>query len=97
MIVTAILFDPASGKRATVTEEFPDSGPSFTDDYTPGDGAWYVWIEGNYACDCNRRLLMARALGEPEPDPWPFPCGNTIVLESLTFDGESQEVIAGRP
>lgn len=27
----------------------------------------FNWDEGNYACDCNRRLFFARAGGESEP------------------------------
>lgn len=26
----------------------------------------FIWEEGNYACDCNRRLFFARANNEPE-------------------------------
>lgn len=28
----------------------------------------YIWADGNYQCDCNRRLFFARAKGEPEED-----------------------------
>ncbi len=30
-------------------------------DENPG---YYVWSDGNYGCDCNRRLFFARAAGE---------------------------------
>ena len=28
----------------------------------------FVWVLGNYACDCNRHLFWLRAAGEPEDD-----------------------------
>jgi len=34
----------------------------------------YMWEEGNYACDCNRRLFFARAVGEEED--WDSPCSS---------------------
>jgi len=70
----ARLFDPATGKRVEVRETFKDY------DY---DAADFMWTEGNYACDCNRRLFMARALGAEEPKDPNNPCGNSIVLEKL--------------
>jgi hypothetical protein len=84
----AVLAAPAPAMR---TETEPVTWKAATP-YTPGDGAWYVWIEGNYACDCNRRLFMARALGEPEPDHETLKCGDTIVLEELRFDGVAQDI-----
>lgn len=74
-VVCAVLFDPARNLRVEVTENY---GP---------EGAEFRWTEGNDSCDCNRRLYMARTLGEP--DPHPSPCGSTITLESLTHNGVS--------
>lgn len=36
----------------------------------------YLWEEGNYSCDCNRRLFFYRAIGdaEKERDAWDKPC-----------------------
>lgn len=34
----------------------------------------FHWTEGNYSCDCNRALLLARALGVDDPDD--APCGD---------------------
>jgi hypothetical protein len=31
-----------------------------------GEDRQFLWEEGGFACDCNRRLLFARAAGEPE-------------------------------
>ena len=43
----------------------------------------YLFIEGNYSCDCNRRLFLADAHQQPRPaDP---PCGETLQLSSLTL------------
>lgn len=71
----ATLLDPSTGERVQCRLE---------DD----DASAYMWTEGNYGCDCNKRLFMARAQGREEPDP--NPCGESIVLESLVDDeGES--------
>ena len=66
----ATLFDPSTGERVQYRFDWETSE--------------YEWTEGNYGCDCNRRLFMARAQGRPEPDP--NPCGETIVLEALVDD-----------
>jgi hypothetical protein len=79
IVTVATLFDPATGRRVDVTETFKDYTELAAD---------YMWTEGNYSCDCNRRLFMARALGEPEPEDPNNPCGDTIKLEKLTFSSE---------
>ena len=35
----------------------------------------YLWITGNFSCDCNRALFFARA--NDEPDPENTPCGKS--------------------
>jgi uncharacterized protein len=59
----------------------------------------YVWIDGNYACDCNRALFFARAAGEDEPENSPcgverftalfaiLPDGRRIKLDLIEGDG----------
>lgn len=51
----------------------------------------YMFTEGNYACDCNRRMFLDQAAQkylETEEDEEdgedPYPCGQTLILESLT-------------
>lgn len=39
-----------------------------TDVWKDWDYNTYWWEEGNSACDCNRSLFFARALGLPEPE-----------------------------
>jgi len=39
----------------------------------PGD---YIWSDGNYGCDCNRRLFFARAAGEEED--WDSGCSEGL-------------------
>lgn len=34
----------------------------------------FMWSEGNYACDCNRKLFFARTAGEPDPPEKDLPC-----------------------
>lgn len=51
----------------------------------------YMYLEGNYACDCNKRLSLARArqdlaleerFGE---DPESNPCGHAIPILRIEF------------
>lgn len=81
--LVATLFDPSTGKRADVRE---DVDADWAETYGPE----YRWTEGNDACDCNRRNYLLRALGElgPTESIDPDPCGDTIILERLTVNGE---------
>ncbi len=71
-------------ERVRITLETPDGQQHIiVEDYH--DGIEYMWEEGNYACDCNRRLFIAR-LTDPNfsaDDPSLEPCGHTIQLISL--------------
>lgn len=46
-------------------------------------GQVYYFTEGNFSCDCNKRLSIARAYQEPEPDE--TLCGDTIITKRLTL------------
>jgi hypothetical protein len=51
----------------------------------------YQYVEGNYACDCNKLLFLARANQQDEPEH--IPCGDTLMLFRLTAirpDGSEQ-------
>lgn len=50
-------------------------------DSTPAGWSPYIWAEGNYSCDCNRRLFFERAAGN-DPDPRSGACtdGRFVVL-----------------
>jgi len=37
----------------------------------------WIWEEGNYACDCNRRLFFGYAIGE-DYDDIDHPCGDSL-------------------
>lgn len=55
------------------------------------DGVLFHWTDGNYGCDCNRKLFMSDADAdfpdEPDENGW-FPCGETVKLVGLTLDGK---------
>ncbi len=52
---------------------------------TPEEG-YFIWEEGNFACDCNRYSFFCRAIGEDETDDNP-PCGNTrFTVIDITFE-----------
>lgn len=44
----------------------------------------FSFTEGNYSCDCNRRLFVLRAKGE-DPDVMSSECGDSIKLTKLTL------------
>ena len=50
-------------------------------------GNWppYIWVEGNYSCDCNLDAFFARAGGEEEAED--DLCGDTRFAYELTADG----------
>lgn len=72
--VTAFLRDP-SGFEGEYSYEIED-------DFTSHD-VYFMWEDGNYACDCNRSLFL-RGLDFEES----WPCGRTIRCLSLKMDGE---------
>lgn len=52
----------------------------------------YIFIDGNYSCDCNLAMFLANAEQEPDPD---LDCGGTIVVDTLTAirpDGTEQDI-----
>lgn len=55
-MATVFIRDNATGEVRTMPWE---------DDWVDVDD--YLWSEGNYACDCNRALFFARAVGEDDP------------------------------
>lgn len=56
--------------------------PGWDDEDSLFGAMLYQYTEGNYSCDCNRALFLARAHQQPEPEN--VPCGETIELARLT-------------
>lgn len=53
----------------------------------------FMYTDGNYACDCNRKLFLARAKQQPEPVE--DRCGDTLKIKSLrvlTPDGRDLDL-----
>lgn len=53
----------------------------------------YMYLDGNFSCDCNKVLFLARAQQLPEPEH--TSCGDTMELERLTAirpDGSEVEL-----
>ncbi len=71
--------------RATIKLQTPDGQIHTVEDesvyYTEVEHIEFMWREGNYSCDCNRRLFIGR-LTDPSYDD-DLPCGDTIKLLSL--------------
>ena len=65
--VTARIRNNATGEvREYGTDEILEGGEE-----TPSE---WPWSDGNYGCDCNRRLFFARACGEEED--WKGECSD---------------------
>ena len=45
----------------------------------------FLWEEGNFSCDCNRRLFIIRQEEEREALDEEIPCGKTIKLLRLDW------------
>ena len=62
------------GRWVATVAEIRDNATGVVREYqnddilTDGDAepSSYIWEDGNYSCDCNRRLFFARAAGEDE-------------------------------
>jgi hypothetical protein len=78
---------------AHITLRLPDGREaSFRHGYGygyPQHSVEFMWREGNYSCDCNKRLFLARECGIGSEDD-PVECGDTIELVAL-------EVTKGEP
>jgi hypothetical protein len=93
--VTAIL--EYDGKQYTHTDDHWDvellwPGQDPDDQQHELEGlVWYMWVQGNYSCDCNRLDFIE----DVDPD-FPVkadengwrPCGETVHLASLSLDGK---------
>jgi hypothetical protein len=42
----------------------------------------FMYMDGNYSCDCNKLLFLARS--QQQPDPEENPCGDSLVVKRLT-------------
>lgn len=59
-----------------------DFGPGY-----PVEAAEYMFMDGNYACDCNRTLMLARA-GHPVEE---VDCGDTVEMTDFVVVEEERE------
>lgn len=77
------------GKQYTITQDWPLYDGD--DENDQRRHAYYMWVDGNYGCDCNRKLFINREYDDvlqPADDWEDYPCGETIKLVSLTLDGK---------
>lgn len=48
----------------------------------------YWWLEGNFGCDCNRRLEFIREAEKREPEDEETPCGEgAYVFDWVEIEG----------
>lgn len=84
MKITITLFDPATGVRSTFDDNWSDE--------LSLEGLEYQYLEGNYACDCNKRLFLGRAGNGQYSKEDSGSCGDTIKLERLVAHTSTGDV-----
>lgn len=78
MTVSALLRYSKTGQQATYTHEWPEGSGR--------RGVLWLWTEGNYACDCNRSIMLFGT----EDESRHLPCSRgkpKIELLELSVDG----------
>lgn len=68
-------------------------GPTWESEDDLAGTIQYMFTDGNYSCDCNKRLFLARAHQQDEPDD--LDCGDTLTINRLTLirpDGSEREI-----
>lgn len=75
---------PLSHLRTVVEMNIKVGGKVYPYSYDFGygysaDAAEYMWKDGNYACDCNKRLFLSKVYPEIECPEDP-PCGDEIEI-----------------
>jgi len=58
--------------------------PGWVDEQDLFKSIVFIFTDGNYSCDCNKRAFLARANQEDEPERDADICGDTILLKRLT-------------
>lgn len=71
------LLDTETGASFDVPFDAPD-------DFDDGN-VWFLWTDGNYGCDCNKRLFIGRAgfAGYPMDIGDAGPCTSKILTVSV--------------
>jgi hypothetical protein len=48
----------------------------------------FIWAEGNYSCDCNRKAFFERAMNEPKSSADEYPCGDGRYKVEITREND---------
>jgi len=56
--------------------------PTYEDEKAIFFNMMWMYIDGNYSCDCNKALFLAYS--QQQDPPWNTPCGDTMTLKRLT-------------
>ncbi len=61
------------------------------------DSDWngdFIWVDGNYACDCNRALFFGEAKNGVWPDEDETPCGHErYSIPFIELDDGTKKII----
>lgn len=53
---------------------------------------FYMWVDGNYSCDCCRRAMFERAVGKKGLDPWEGLCGEEEYTAAMVRLPDGREL-----
>lgn len=86
-------FDHVGDHRSTIPTGLTWQPPNWSSDEEVVQAIRYQYLDGNYSCDCNKTLALARRDGRPMPsDP---KCGSTLAIRRLAVvrpDGVETEL-----
>ena len=82
---TVALRHVPTGEVRIVKDRFDFSGYTRDEDWE--HDADYIWLNGNYSCDCNRHNFFNR-IGNPEFDE-EIPCGDVLYAVDWIRNEES--------
>lgn len=78
---TVTIRETATGKEV----KYKDNWTPWEDDPTGEGGLSFMYGEGNYSCDCNRKLFFGYAQDIKFSDE-ETPCGNTRYFVTVVID-----------
>ena len=85
------LRDTRDGRAAVYIDNWPEQFPGGS--RPDAESVEYMWTEGNFGCDCNRLLMLCRALGVEDEEIACNTGDNVIVLDKLVVDGEEIDLL----
>lgn len=80
VLYNIVIRENATGRMV----KYEDSHPYWTDDESQHSGLRFMFEDGNYSCDCNRKLFFGRAQLTEFTDE-ETPCGHNAYAVKITL------------